>query len=121
MDTTVQPTLPKHTNTTDLELGKGVSKTTTANKICSGEDVTVDNLGRKMEQNFSLLSLAAVGLVVGNVWPALGGTLLVAINNGGRPGVIYEFITVSVFYWTVAASLAEFASAMPSSQVIGTV
>jgi hypothetical protein len=51
----------------------------------------------------------------GNVWPAVGGSILVAIFNGGPPGVIYEFITVSVFYWIIAASIAELASAIPSS------
>jgi amino acid transporter len=30
-------------------------------------------------------------------------------------GVIYEFIVVSIFYWIVAASIAELASAIPSS------
>ncbi|KAK5064595.1 hypothetical protein LTR84_000428 [Exophiala bonariae] len=70
---------------------------------------------QELQRNFSLLSLAGVGLVVGNVWPAIGGSILVAIFNGGPPGVLYEFILVSVFYWTVAASIAELASAIPSS------
>lgn len=70
---------------------------------------------QELQQNFNLLSLAGVGLVVGNVWPAIGGSILVAIFNGGPPGVLYEFVTVSVFYWTVAASIAELASAIPSS------
>lgn len=70
---------------------------------------------QELQQNFNLLSLAGVGLVVGNVWPAIGGSILVAIFNGGPPGVLYEFITVSLFYWTVAASIAELASAIPSS------
>lgn len=43
------------------------------------------------------------------------GSILVAIFNGGPPGVIYEYITVSVFYWIVAACIAELASAIPSS------
>lgn len=70
---------------------------------------------QQLHRNFNLLSLAGIGLVVGNVWPAIGGSILVAIFNGGPPGVLYEFIVVSVFYWTVAASIAELASAMPSS------
>ncbi|TKW48686.1 Choline transport protein [Colletotrichum tanaceti] len=70
---------------------------------------------QELERNFSLLSLAGVGLVVGNVWPAIGGSILVAIFNGGPPGVLYEFVAVSVCYWTVAASIAELASAVPSS------
>ena len=49
------------------------------------------------------------------MWPAVGGSILLAIFNGGPPGVIYEFIVVSVFYWIIAASLAELASAIPSS------
>lgn len=70
---------------------------------------------QELRRHFSLLSLAGIGLVVGNVWPAIGGSILVAIFNGGAPGVLYEFVAVSVFYWHVAASIAELASAMPSS------
>ncbi|KAM5356903.1 hypothetical protein ACJ41O_003549 [Fusarium nematophilum] len=83
----------------------------------SEQDVLVNASGhvQELQQNFNLLSLAGVGLVVGNVWPAIGGSILVAIFNGGPPGVLYEFIAVSIFYWTVAASIAELASAIPSS------
>ncbi|KAK6849718.1 amino acid/polyamine transporter I [Apiospora arundinis] len=70
---------------------------------------------QELARNFNLLSLAGVGLVVGTVWPAVGGSILTAIFNGGPPGVLYEFIAVSVFYSTVAASVAELASAIPSS------
>ncbi|KAF3798267.1 Choline transport protein [Colletotrichum gloeosporioides] len=81
------------------------------------QDVPINASGhvQELERNFSLLSLAGVGLVVGNVWPAIGGSILVAIFNGGPPGVLYEFIAVSVCYWTVAASIAELSSAIPSS------
>ncbi|VUC31955.1 unnamed protein product [Clonostachys rosea] len=70
---------------------------------------------QELNRNFSLLSLAGIGLIVGNVWPGVGGSILVSIFNGGPPGVLYEFLAVSVFYWNVAASLCELASAMPSS------
>jgi hypothetical protein len=40
---------------------------------------------------------------------------VIALYNGGAPGVIYEFIAVSVFYWMIAACIAEMASASPSS------
>ena len=70
---------------------------------------------QELARNFNLLSLAGTGILAGNVWPALGGSILVAIPNGGPPGVLYEFIAASCFYFIVAASLAELASAMPSS------
>ncbi|KAJ9136828.1 Amino acid permease [Pleurostoma richardsiae] len=83
----------------------------------ASKEVVINASGhvQELSRGFSLLSLAGVGLVVGNVWPAIGGTILVAIANGGPPGVLYEFIAVSVFYWLIAASIAELASAIPSS------
>lgn len=81
----------------------------------SVELVNASGHAQELSRNFNLVSLAGVGLVVGNVWPAIGGSILVAIFNGGPPGVLYEFIVVSVFYWIVAASVAELASAIPSS------
>ncbi|KAI1030015.1 hypothetical protein LB504_010448 [Fusarium proliferatum] len=65
--------------------------------------------------SFGLLSLTGLGIIIGVVWPASGGSIQVAIFNGGSPGVLYEFIVVSFFYFFVAASIAELASAMPSS------
>lgn len=95
------------------------AKASRATESSSAEpsDVLINASGhvQELSRGFNLLSLAGVGLVVGNVWPAIGGSILVAIFNGGPPGVLYEFITVSVFYWTVAASIAELASAIPSS------
>jgi choline transport protein len=84
----------------------------------NGETETYVNASghvQELNRNFNLLSLAGIGLVVGNVWPAIGGSILVAIFNGGPPGVLYEFIAVAICYWTVAASIAELASAIPSS------
>lgn len=85
------------------------------NSVEEGVIVTSYEAGPRLQKNFSLLSLAGIGISVGNVWPALGGSILVAIYNGGPPGVIYEFIVVSVFYFFIGASIAELASAMPSS------
>jgi choline transport protein len=61
---------------------------------------------QELERNFSLFSICSVGIVTGNTWAALGGSIVVAIYNGGPPGVLYEFIAVSFFYFLVAASLA---------------
>lgn len=56
-------------------------------------DLAVDDLinasghVQELERNFNLLSLTGIGLVVGNVWPAAGGAILVALFNGGPPGL----------------------------------
>ncbi|EMD86901.1 hypothetical protein COCC4DRAFT_141061 [Bipolaris maydis ATCC 48331] len=70
---------------------------------------------QELERNFSLLNLCAIGITTGNVWAALGGSIVIALYNGGPAGVIYEFITVSCFYFMIAACIAEMASAIPSS------
>ncbi|KAI0017013.1 amino acid permease [Xylariomycetidae sp. FL0641] len=79
--------------------------------------VAVNESGHEQElrRSFSLPSLAGVGLVVGAVWPVAGGSLGAAAANGGPPGVLYEFAAVSLAYFPVAASVAELASAVPSS------
>lgn len=81
------------------------------------EEIGINPSGHRQEldRNFSLLSLCGLGISSGNAWIALGGSVTVAIYNGGPPGVLYEFIAANVFYWFIAASIAELASAMPSA------
>jgi choline transport protein len=43
---------------------------------------------QELRRNFSLWSIAGLGLSVGVVWPAAGGSILVAIFNGGPPGTL---------------------------------
>lgn len=45
---------------------------------------------QELDRNYSLLSLAGQGIVVGNVWPVLGGSIAISIFNGGAPGAIFE-------------------------------
>ncbi|KAL9004728.1 MAG: hypothetical protein Q9188_002455 [Gyalolechia gomerana] len=77
--------------------------------------VNVSGHKQELQRNFGLLSLIGLGITSGSVWFALGGAITVAIYNGGPPGIIYEFIAASVFYWLIAASIAELASAIPSA------
>ncbi|SJM88853.1 related to choline transport protein [Zygosaccharomyces bailii] len=68
-----------------------------------------------LEKRFSLTSAIAAGILTGNTWTALGGAIVASLYNGGPPGIIYEFVAVSVFYWLIAASIAELASAIPAA------
>lgn len=102
-----------------LGLDGGVNASIAPEVIAEKDDanapVNASGHVQELERNFGLLSLAGLGLTAGNVWPAIGGSILVAIFNGGPPGVLYEFLVVSFFYWNVAASIAELSSAIPSS------
>jgi hypothetical protein len=83
--------------------------------IETGEVLNASGHAQELDRNFSLLAVCSVGITTGNTWAALGGSIVIAIYNGGPPGVIYEFLAVSVFYWCIAALLAELASSIPSS------
>lgn len=79
-------------------------------------DVEVGVVGEvHLERRFGLVSAVATGICTGNTWAALGGTIVTSFYNGGPTGILYEFITVSVFYWFVGASVAELTSAIPAS------
>ena len=45
---------------------------------------------QELERNFGLIGICSLAITTGNTWIALGGSLVVAIYNGGPPGVIYE-------------------------------
>jgi amino acid transporter len=53
--------------------------------------------------------------LIDNAWVTLGGSITVAVANGGAPGIIYEFLASSVYYGFVATSIAELASSIPSA------
>lgn len=55
-------------------------------------EVPINASGHKqeLERNFSLLHVCALAITSGNTWISLGGSVTVAIYNGGPPGVIYE-------------------------------
>ncbi len=55
-----------------------------------GELINPSGHKQELERNFSLLSLCAVAITTGNTWVAIGGSVVVAIYNGGPPGVLYE-------------------------------
>lgn len=45
---------------------------------------------QELDRNFSLLSICAIAVTTGNTWIAQGGSVTVAIYNGGLAGTIYE-------------------------------
>ncbi|KAH8728307.1 amino acid/polyamine transporter I [Phaeosphaeriaceae sp. PMI808] len=80
-----------------------------------GDVLNASGHKQELQRQFSLLSICSIGITTGNVWAALGGSIGIALFNGGAPGVIYAFIAVSCFYFLIAACIAEMASAIPSA------
>lgn len=81
------------------------------------DGVVVNASGHKdqLTRHYGLGSICGLALTIDNAWVAFGGSLTVAIYNGGAPGVLYELLTACVYYAFVAASIAELASAIPSA------
>lgn len=85
--------------------------------LVSKDGAVVNASGHKdqLQRQYGLLSICGLALNIDNAWIAFGGSLSVAVLNGGPPGILYEFIVASVYYAFIGASIAELASAIPSS------
>lgn len=55
-----------------------------------GELINASGHVQELERNFSLLSICAVAVTTGNTWIAQGGSVVVALSNGGLGATIYE-------------------------------
>lgn len=58
-----------------------------------GELVNASGHRQELERNFGLISICAVAVTTGNTWIAQGGSVVVALSNGGLAGTIYELYT----------------------------
>lgn len=85
--------------------------------IVSKEGTIVNASGHRdqLQRQYGLLSICGLALTIDNAWIAFGGSLSVAVYNGGPPGILYEFIVACAYYGLIGASIAELASAVPSS------
>jgi amino acid permease len=80
-------------------------------------DVALNASGHRdqLQRQYGLLSICGLALNIDNAWVAFGGSLSIAVLNGGPPGILYELIVASVYYTLIAACIAELASSIPSS------
>ncbi|OCK85856.1 putative choline transport protein [Lepidopterella palustris CBS 459.81] len=81
------------------------------------EGVPVNASGHKdqLQRQYGLLGICGLALTIDNAWIALGGSISVAIFNGGPPGILYELMVACAYYGLIAACIAELASAIPSA------
>ncbi|KAI4146427.1 MAG: hypothetical protein LQ340_005932 [Diploschistes diacapsis] len=79
------------------------------------ESLMLENLGyaQELKRSFSLLGMLGFSFCIVTSWSALGSVLVVGIESGGPPVMIYSWIAVSLLTLAVASSLAEICSAYP--------
>jgi choline transport protein len=85
--------------------------------LVSKEGTIVNASGHRdqLQRHYGFWSICGLALNIDNAWIAFAGSLSVAVANGGPPGILYEFIVASLYYAFIGASIAELASAIPSS------
>lgn len=79
------------------------------------EDAVLENLGYEPElrRSFGLLGMVGFSFSIVSSWNALGGVLIIGVESGGPPVMIYSWIGICVCALAVAYSMAEICSAYP--------
>ena len=79
------------------------------------DETVLENLGyqQELKRSFGLLGMVGFAFSIVTSWTALGGVLIVGVQSGGPPVMIYSWIGVSIFGLAVAYSMAEMCSAYP--------
>ena len=79
------------------------------------EDVVLEFFGYKQElkRSFGLLGMIGFSFSIVTSWTALGSVLIIGVEAGGPPVMIWSWIGISVFSLAVAYSIAEICSAYP--------
>lgn len=79
------------------------------------EDTVLENLGyqQELKRSFGLLGMIGFSFSIVTSWTALGGVLIVGVESGGPPVMIYSWIGISIVTLAVAYSMAEMCSAYP--------
>lgn len=87
----------------------------TTDDIIKAEVSALNQLGYKQElqREFSLFGIVAFSFSIVTSWTALGGVMIVGVQSGGPPVIIWSWIAICLLTLSVAYSLAEMCSAYP--------
>ena len=81
------------------------------------EDTVLSKLGyqQELKRSFGLLGMIGFSFSIVTSWTALGGVLIVGVESGGPPVMIYSWIGICALTLAVAYSMAEICSAYPTA------
>ena len=81
----------------------------------ASESAVLEKLGyaQELKRSFGLLGMIGFSFSIVTSWTALGGVLIVGVESGGPPVMIFSWIAISVLTLAVAFSMAEICSAFP--------
>jgi amino acid permease len=87
-------------------------------EIFSGEiqeETVLENLGyqQELKRSFGLLGMVGFSFSIVTSWTALGSVLIIGVESGGPPVMIWSWIGISICALAVAYSMAEICSAYP--------
>ncbi|KAH9948734.1 amino acid transporter [Amylocystis lapponica] len=90
---------------------------TTSSELRHADDVRLAQLGYRSEfrREFSFIETIAFAFSIMGVVASISSTFSFPLVSGGHVGMIFGWLIPSLFVMTIAASMAELASSMPTS------
>ncbi|CAI6341127.1 unnamed protein product [Periconia digitata] len=81
----------------------------------TSDDTALEQLGytQELKRNFGLLGMVGFSFSIVTSWTALSGVLIIGVESGGPPVMIYGWVGVCLFSLSIAYSMAEMCSAYP--------
>lgn len=81
----------------------------------TAEDTALEKLGYQPElkRDFSLIGIVAFSFSIVTCWSALSGVLIIGVESGGPPVMVWSWIGICSASLAVAYSMAEMCSAYP--------
>ena len=79
------------------------------------EDTALEKLGYQpqLKRDFSLIGITAFSFSIVTSWSALSGVLIIGVESGGPPVMVWSWLGICAASLAVAYSMAEMCSAYP--------
>ncbi|EHY57142.1 hypothetical protein HRR83_002637 [Exophiala dermatitidis] len=87
------------------------------NDSSSANEAQLAKMGyeQELKRSFGLLGMIGFSFSIVTCWTALGGTLIVGIDAGGPPVMVWSWVGICLLSLCVAYSFAEMCSAYPTA------